>query len=97
MFFLYLCLAFFESTLWKYWCFGPILWLCCAWWIKAQPHAAMLHTCDGVLQSTCDAGKYHAMHCDVNSNMFNILLLILEYLSYSLSDFQKVCNIVMTT
>ena len=41
--------------------------------LKAQPHAAMLHTCDGVFQSPCDAGKLLAMLCDVNSNMFNNL------------------------
>ena len=35
------------------------------------------------------------MPCDVSSNMFNILLPILEYLSYLLSDFQTVYNIVM--
>ena len=48
----------------------------------------MLHTCDGVFQSSCYALKSHAMRCDVNSNMLVILLPILEYLSYSLSDFQ---------
>ena len=46
--------------------------------LKAQPHAAMLHTCDGVFRSSCDAGKLLVMICDVNSNMFNILLPILE-------------------
>ena len=25
--------------------------------LKAQPHAAMLHTCDRVFQSSCDAAK----------------------------------------
>ena len=44
-------------------------------------YAAILQTCDGAFQSSCDAGKLHAMLCDVNSNMFNILLALLEYLS----------------
>ena len=44
----------------------------------AQPHAAMLHTCDGVLQNAYDAEKSHAMLCDVNFNMFNILLPVVE-------------------
>ena len=63
--------------------------------LKAQPHAAMLHTCDGVFQSSCDAAKSPAMACDAFSNMLVILLPILEYLSYLLSDFQTVCSIVM--
>ena len=62
---------------------------------KAQPHAVMLHTCDGAFQSSCDAGISHAMFCDVNSNMFNILLPIMEYLSQLLSEFQTVCSIMM--
>ena len=63
--------------------------------LKAQPHVAMLHTCDGVFQSSCNAGKSHAMLCDVNSNMLVILLPILEYLSYLLSDFQAVFSIMI--
>ena len=55
---------------------------------KPGPHAAMLHTCDGVFQTTCDGSKSHAMCCDRKINMLNILLLILEYLSYLLFDFQ---------
>ena len=50
------------------------------------PHAAMLHTCDGVFQRHCDASKLHAMCCDKKFNMLNILLPILEYLSHLLSD-----------
>ena len=63
--------------------------------LKAQPHATMLHTCDGAFHSSCDAGISHAMLCDVNSNMFNILLPIMEYLSQLLSEFQTVCSIMM--
>ena len=33
---------------------------------QAQPHAAMLHTCDRVFQSYCDAGK----QCDVLQCIF---------------------------
>ena len=58
--------------------------------VKAQPHAAILHICDGVFQNSCDAGKMPAMVCDAFSNMLVILLLILEYLSYFLSDFQTI-------
>ena len=64
-------------------------------YFKAQPHAAMLHTCDGVFPSSCDGGKLPAILCDVNSNMFVILLPILEYLSHLSSDFQTVCSILM--
>ena len=62
--------------------------------LKAQPHAAALHTCDGVVQSSCDAGQLLAMLCDVNSNMFN-KLPILEYPSHLYSDFLMVCISVM--
>ena len=55
----------------------------------------MLHTCDGVFQSPCDAGKLPAMLCGVNSNMLLILPPILEYLSYLLSDVQAVFNIMI--
>ena len=64
----------------------------CLW---AQPHAAMLHICDGVFQNSCDAGKLPAMVCDAFSNMLVILLPILEYLSYFLSDFQTVFSKMM--
>ena len=59
------------------------------------PHAAMLYTCDGVLQRCCDGSKSHAMCCDKKFNMLNILLPILEYLSYLLSDRQTDFSIVM--
>ena len=58
--------------------------------VKAQPQAAMLHICDGVFQNSCDAGKMPAMVCDAFSNMLVILLPILKYLSYFLSDFQTI-------
>ena len=58
--------------------------------LKAQPHAAMLHICGGVFQNSCDAGKLPAMVCDAFSNMLVILLPILEYLSYFLSDFATI-------
>ena len=63
--------------------------------VKPGPHAAMLHTCDGGFQATCDISKSHAMCCDRKFNMFNILLLFLEYLSYLLSDFQTDFSILM--
>ena len=55
----------------------------------------MLHTHDGTFQCICDAAKSNAMVCDAFSNMLVILLPILEYLSYLLSDFQTVFTIVM--
>ena len=66
-------------------------------YVKAQPHATMLPTCDGLFQSPCDAGKLLAMCCDTFSNMLEFMLPILEYryLSYLVSDFQTVCIIVM--
>ena len=70
---------------------GPIRWtdgLGGSLYLKAQPHAAMLHTCDGAFRGFCDATKLHAMLCDAFSNMLVILLPILEYLSFLLSDFQ---------
>ena len=67
----------------------------CSYPIKPGPHAAMLHTCDGVFQRRCDASKSHAMCCDKKFNMLNILLPILEYLSHLLSDSQTVFSIVM--
>ena len=63
--------------------------------IKAQPHDAMLHTCDGAFQSSGDAGSSFAMLCDVNSNMFKILLPMIEYHSQLLPEFQMVCSIMM--
>ena len=63
--------------------------------VKAQPHTEMLHTCDRAFQSSWDVGISHAMLCNVNSNMFNILLLIMEYFSHLLSAFQTVCSILM--
>ena len=48
---------------------------------KAQPHAAMLYTCDGMFQWRCDALKLHVMCSDRKFNMLNILPLILEKLS----------------
>ena len=48
----------------------------------------------GTLTSAMVCSKAPVMH-KKNSNMFNILLPILEYLSYLLSDFQTVYNIVM--
>ena len=65
------------------------------YYLKAQPHAAMLHTCDGVFQSYCDAGKTHAMCCDAFSNMLEFLPPILEYVSHLLSDFETVYSIAM--
>ena len=62
---------------------------------KDQPHAAMLHTCDGTFQTSCDTSKSHAMCCDAFSNMLGFLLPILEFLGCLLSDFQTVCSIVM--
>ena len=41
-----------------------------------------------VFQGCCDTEKSLTMICDVNSNMFNSLLLILKYLGHLLSDFQ---------
>ena len=58
-------------------------------YLKAQPHAAMLHICDGVFQSSCDAGKLPAMVCDAFSNMLVILLPILEYLSIFCPIFKR--------
>ena len=58
--------------------------------LKAQPHAAMLQICDGVFQNCCDTGKMPVMVCDAFSNMLVILLPILEYLGYFLSDFQPI-------
>ena len=54
----------------------------------------MLHTCNGVFQRPCDAGKSHVMLCDVNSNIYIILLPILKYLSYLLPDFPAVFSIM---
>ena len=51
--------------------------------LKAQPHAAIMHTCDGAFQSSCDAGISHAILWDVIYNMFNILLPIMEFLRIS--------------
>ena len=62
---------------------------------KAQPHAAMLHACDGLFQSYCHARKMHAMCCNAFSNMLECLLPILEYLQYYLSDFETVYSIAM--
>ena len=56
---------------------------------------AMLYTHDTTFQCPCDAAKLHAMLCDAFSNMLVILLPILEYLGYSLSDFQMVSTIMM--
>ena len=63
---------------------------------KAQPHNAILYTCDGTFQSSCDTSKPHAMYCDTFSNMLVILLPILEYPSYSLSDSQTVFSLIMS-
>ena len=57
---------------------------------KAQPHVAMLHTCDGTFQSTCDTSKSPVVCCDAFSNMLEFLLPILEYLSNLSSDSQTV-------
>ena len=54
--------------------------------VKAQPHAAMLRTHDRTFQSPRDAAKSHAMLWDAFSNMINILLLILEHLSWLFSN-----------
>ena len=63
---------------------------------KAQPHVVMLHTHDGTYQCPCDTAKSHAMLCDTFSNMLVLILLpILEYLCYSLSDFQMASTIMM--
>ena len=58
------------------------------------PHAAMLHTCDGGFQTSCDDKKSHAMCCDCKFNMLNILIPLLGYLSYLLCDLHAVCCIV---
>ena len=47
---------------------------------KPGPHAAMLHTCDGVFQKSCDAQNLHAMCCECDL----------------LSDYQTVFTIVMS-
>ena len=52
--------------------------------------AAILHTCDGAFQRFCDAEESHAMCYDEICNAFNILLPILEYLSYLFSDYQMI-------
>ena len=62
---------------------------------KAGPYAMMLDTCDGAFHLCCDARKSHAICCDRKFNMLNILLLILQYLSYLLSDYQAVFTIMM--
>ena len=61
---------------------------------KPAPHTAMLHTCEGAFQWCCDVLKSHAMYCDRKLNMLNILLRILEYLSYLPIDFQTCLSIV---
>ena len=55
---------------------------------NALPHHAMICTHNGTFHCSCKAGKSHTMHCHAKSNMFNILLPILECFSYSLSYFQ---------
>ena len=62
---------------------------------KPGPHAAMLHTCDGVFQMPCYVSKSHAMSCNRKFNMLNILLPISEYLSHLLCDLHMVCSIVI--
>ena len=62
---------------------------------KPSLHAAMLHTCDGAFQTSCDVSKSHAMCCDRKFNMLNILVPTLVYLSYLSSDFQTGFSIVM--
>ena len=62
---------------------------------KPGPHAAMLCTCDGTFRRGCDASKSCAMCCDRKFNMLDILVPILEYLCYLLTDFQTVFIIVM--
>ena len=63
---------------------------------KALSHAAMLHTNDGTSKSPCDDSKSYAMFCDAYSNMLEIWIPILEYLSYLLSYFQTVFSKVMS-
>ena len=58
-------------------------------------HAAMLHTYDGAFKRGCYASKSCAMCCHRKLNMRSILVPILEYLRYVLSDFQTVFSIVM--
>ena len=59
------------------------------------PHTAMSYTCDGAFHLCWDARKSHAMCCDRKFNMLNILVPILKYLSYLLSDLQTGFSIVM--
>ena len=63
---------------------------------KAQPHDAMLYTRDGKFQTSCDTSKSHAICCDAPCNMLVILLPILEYLSYLLSDSQTGFSMIMS-
>ena len=62
---------------------------------KPRPHAAMLHTCDFAFEGCCDGLKLHAMCCDKKLKMLNILVAILEFLSYLPSDFQTVFSLVI--
>ena len=62
---------------------------------KPGPHAVMLYTCDGAFRRGCYASKSRAMCCDRKLNMLNILIPILEYLSYLSPYFQTVFIIVM--
>ena len=62
---------------------------------KPGPHAVMSFTCDGAFHLCCDARKSHAMCCNRKFNMLNILVSILEYLRYLLSQFQTVLSILM--
>ena len=63
--------------------------------VKAQPHGGMRYTHDGTFQNPSNAAKKHALLCDVNSNMFNILLLILEYLGSLFFNFETAFSKMM--
>ena len=58
--------------------------------VKVPPHDAMLCTHDGIFQGSCVALKWPSMFGDAFSNILEVLLPILEYISYLLSDFQTV-------
>ena len=51
-------------------------------YILPRAHAAMLYTCDGTLNTSCDALELHAMYCNAISNMLDILLPVLSYRSF---------------
>ena len=65
--------------------------------VKVQPHAAILHTCDGVFQSYCDADACIVLRCifqhvGIFAADFGISQAFIIRFS---NGFQRVCSIAM--